>query len=586
MSEKKSMAREYEERLMRWVGYWRNNPHRFVEEYLGMNLKLYQKILMYMMDKSQWFMYIASRGQGKSYIIAIYSITRCILYPNTNVIIGAGTKGQAGLIITEKIVSMYNNYPVIRAEIGDIKNIRTSVNKISVHFLNGSKIEAVANADTSRGFRGNILIMDEFRMMDKDTVDSVFKPMLTVVRQPPFMALPKYRGYPKEGNKQIYLSSAWYQSHWSWGEFKRFVHGYLDGRDLFAVTLPWQVAHKHGLLQMSQISEERNSETFDSTKFQMEYDGVFPSENESAWFKLDKILNARVLKRVFRPPTNEEYLINKEKSRTNQKNLSNMPRKEFDTEKRIIALDIALLGSSRKAKNDSSAFTCMRLKQDGESYIREVVYMESITDSIESKALAIRLKQLYYDFEADYVVVDTMGQGIGVFDALAGILYDEERDEEYEPWISMNDESMNERIKAKGKPIIYSFKANQKLNNDIAIQLRASIEKGRLLLPIDEIIKREQLVADGGFLKLSPEEKQRELKVFLTTTALQHELVALEHEIVGGNIKMKEVGTATKDRYSSIAYCNWYANELEVQLKSDEETDWDDFFFVSGGLGR
>lgn len=510
-------------------------------------------------------------------------MTRSILYPNSNIIIGAGTKGQAGLIITEKIVYLYNNYPAVRAEIGDFKNIKTSVNKISVHFLNGSKIEAVANADTSRGFRGNILIMDEFRMMEKDTVDTVFKPMLTVVRQPPFMSKPKYRGYPQEPNKQIYLSSAWYQSHWSWSEFKRFFMGYLDGRDYFAVTLPWQVAHKHRLLQMSQISEEREAETFDSTKFQMEYDGVFPNENESAWFKMEKILKSRTLSRVFEPPTTEEYLLNKSKSRTNQKNLSNMPRKNLETEKRIIALDIALLGSSRKAKNDSSAFTCMRLLQEGETYRKEVVYLESITDSIESKKLAIRLKQLYYDFEADYVVVDTAGQGIGVFDALAGTLYDEDRDEEYEPWISINDESMNERIKARGKPIIYSIKANLKFNNDIAILLRSSIEKGKLLLPIDEIVKREQLILDGGFLSLSPDEQHQKLKTYQAATALQHELVALEHEVVaGGNIKMKEVGTATKDRYSSIAYCNWYANELEIQLKKTDKNNWDDYFFMSG----
>ncbi|MEY8736431.1 hypothetical protein AB9M75_04070 [Lactobacillus sp. AN1001] len=48
---------------MEWVGYWRKNPHIFAEEHLGIKgLFLYQKILLYMMNKYDFFMYIAARG--------------------------------------------------------------------------------------------------------------------------------------------------------------------------------------------------------------------------------------------------------------------------------------------------------------------------------------------------------------------------------------------------------------------------------------------------------------------------------------------------------------------------------------------
>jgi len=56
------------ERLMSGVGVWasfyRANPHRFVKDYLGIDLKLFQMILIYMMNHNHYFMYIASRGQG------------------------------------------------------------------------------------------------------------------------------------------------------------------------------------------------------------------------------------------------------------------------------------------------------------------------------------------------------------------------------------------------------------------------------------------------------------------------------------------------------------------------------------------
>lgn len=55
-------------RIMDGIAYWgsfyRSNPQRFVKDYLNINLKLFQKILIYAMMHNERFMYIASRGQG------------------------------------------------------------------------------------------------------------------------------------------------------------------------------------------------------------------------------------------------------------------------------------------------------------------------------------------------------------------------------------------------------------------------------------------------------------------------------------------------------------------------------------------
>ena len=55
-SNKKTLTdvyKEKSERLMDGVGYWasfyRKNPQRFVNEYLNIKLRLFQKILIYMM---------------------------------------------------------------------------------------------------------------------------------------------------------------------------------------------------------------------------------------------------------------------------------------------------------------------------------------------------------------------------------------------------------------------------------------------------------------------------------------------------------------------------------------------------------
>ena len=76
-----------------YVAYWRANIHRFAMDYLGINLHIFQIILLYMMDINDYFMVIASRGLGKSFIIAIYCCCRSVLYPNSKIIVGAGSRG-------------------------------------------------------------------------------------------------------------------------------------------------------------------------------------------------------------------------------------------------------------------------------------------------------------------------------------------------------------------------------------------------------------------------------------------------------------------------------------------------------------
>lgn len=68
---KKSLQDVFKEKSQRvlegvayWAAFYRKNPQRFVSEYLNVSLKLFQKILIYMMMISTNFMYIASRGSG------------------------------------------------------------------------------------------------------------------------------------------------------------------------------------------------------------------------------------------------------------------------------------------------------------------------------------------------------------------------------------------------------------------------------------------------------------------------------------------------------------------------------------------
>ncbi|MFF3147381.1 terminase large subunit domain-containing protein [Streptomyces sp. NPDC057927] len=151
------------ERLMDGIGVWasfyRANPHRFVREYLGINLKLFQSILIFMMMYNHYFMYLASRGQGKTFLTSIFCCVRAILFPNTKIIIASGNKGQAREVV-EKIDDLKKEHPNLAREISDLK---TSTNDPKVEFHNGSWIKIVASNDGARSKRANLLIVDFFR---------------------------------------------------------------------------------------------------------------------------------------------------------------------------------------------------------------------------------------------------------------------------------------------------------------------------------------------------------------------------------------------------------------------------------------
>lgn len=78
-----------------WASYYRQNIHRFAIDYLGLDLKPFQVVLLYMMDICLQSCLITTRGLGKSWILALYACCRAILYPNQLITISCETKEQS-----------------------------------------------------------------------------------------------------------------------------------------------------------------------------------------------------------------------------------------------------------------------------------------------------------------------------------------------------------------------------------------------------------------------------------------------------------------------------------------------------------
>lgn len=507
---------------------------------------------------------------GKSYLTALFCVVRCILYPETKVVLASGNKKQAGMIITEKIREMERKSVVLKAE---ILNISTNNQEIKCEFRNGSVIQATVAGDGGRGLRGNVLIIDEYRLVKKDDIDLVLKQFLTAPRLPKFLSKPEYKNnYPLEPNKELYLSSAWYKSHWSYDKFLDILIGSLDGsKNAFCCDIPYTCSLDHNLVLKEKIDEDRSS--IGEVKFEMEYCALWFGENEKSYFKSDEINQCRVLKNPFYPLTELE-ILNEVDIRTKNKGY-----KKQKGEIRLISADIAIESGEI---NDNSIYTLLRMLPDSEGYKSEVVWMEN-HNGLSPEKQAMRLKELYEEFEADKIIMDTNGNGIAVFKEMQKSQYNDSLDKHYNSFTNYNKNSdIDEEMSNGSLPVIYALKPNAKINNDIAIYLKNAFRTKTIRLLKDDNEKRQDLeINDKKFNNMTASEQIDILEPFIEITSMVNEIINLEYEAVGGNIKISEKGGNRKDRYSSIAYANYLAKIIEHEEIAKKSRRNNQIFFFN-----
>ena len=551
LSKDEKLRRQYK----LWIGFFRANPHRFATDYLGVGLFWFQQILLYYMNRYDYFLFIAARGLGKSYLTAVFCCVRAILYPGSQIVIASSTKGQASLLIKSKIEKeLQLKYPNLARE---IKTIRTGINDSTVIFHNGSTITAVVANDNARGHRCNILVIDESRMVKTNILNSVLKQFLNVSRLPNFHSKPEYHDYPKEENKELYLTSAWYKSSDLYKQFNMYIKNMIKGEKYFVCDLPFTLAMEHGLLSEKRADDMRKDEGMSEAIWRMEMLGEFWGENANSFFKLEEINQCRTVLKPFYPPSTIEYMENKDKRKKTTK---------LAGEVRIIAVDVALMASDEKITNDATVFKCMRLLPQGEEYTRQLVYTETYAGSHTDKQ-ATRLKQLFYDFEADYIAMDTAGNSLSLYDACCKVHFDEERDCEYDGFTAFNDERMSSRsLDRNAIPVIFSIKGNATLNHEMHMGVRTALQTKKLKLLVDEIEAKEYLIDKHDYAKKSTEEQVRMLVPYQQVTATINEMVNLEAEFRSGLVKLEEKGRARKDRYMALAMGNYLAKVLEKDL--------------------
>lgn len=565
-----------------WGAYYRNNIDKFVEEYLHVRLKKFQRILLNMMFWSTIFVLIACRGLGKTYISAIYCVARCILYPGTKICIASGTRGQAINVLEKIMLELKPNSPELRAEINE-KESKINGTNAQIVFKNTSVIKVVTASDSSRGNRCNVLLLDEYRLISKDTIDTILRKFLTLRRMPRYEELTEEQRkeeYNKEKNLTIYLSSAYFKDHWSYQKcvdtFKAMMD---DKRKQFLCGFPYQLSISEGLLDAEAVADEMSESDFSEVKWSMEMEGMFYGSGEDAFFDFSSISKNRKIKYPMLP----EKLANK---LSNASQVKITPKS--NGELRILSADIALM-SSKKHNNDATAIFInqMNTTKIGR-YVSNIVYADTY-EGLRTNEQALVIRKLYDEYDCDYIVLDTNGIGLGVFDELAHDIVDTDTGEIYPALSCCNDKVMADRCTVPGaEKVIYSVKATAQFNSDCAFLLREAFKSGRIRLIANEYDADEYLADIKGYASLSPSEKLQIKLPYIHTTLLIDELTKLQHETSGGKVKIHEKSGMRKDRYSSLSYNYYVAIQLENKMskKANNGVGISDSFIIKPPQNR
>ncbi len=556
---KKSLQQVYQEktdRLMEgiayWAAYYRLNPNRFIIDFLNITkLKVFQKINIHMMMQSTNMLYCAARGGSKSWTLALFCIVKCILYPGTQICIASLRKEQSLEVILKIVEDFMKNYGWGSSNLrNEIEEYSTSINNPHIYFKNGSFIKVVVASDSARHNRATIIIIDEFYLVDLNIINTVLRKFLTAERSPGYLNNPEY-AHLKERNCEMYAGSCWHSSHWSFEKLKTYFANMLnDEKKYFCCGLPYQLSIKEGLLSREQVEDEMSEADFDAIAFEMEMGCMFHDDSSGSFYSFEDIQKRRKIKNAFYPLQVYRSLDIKP------------PQLQFN-ERRLLSVDIALLGN-HKNKNDATCLTINSCIPTEDNYISNIVYIETY-EGITADVLAVIILRAYYNYNCTDLVIDGSGVGQPIIDLLMKNQYDDEYQVTYEGLSCCNNQEIASRCTLKNaKKVIWVIKASSESNSKDAILLRTGFQNNRINLLIPEYECDDVIQKIKGYSKLSPTEKAMLKLPYLQTSLLINEIVNLDVELKGINVKVKERTNARKDRFSSLEYSFKVASEISL----------------------
>ena len=550
--------------VRQYAAFWREYPDLFVDFMVrGFNepkdgefrFYFYQRVFLRSVMRYQYVYAVFPRAYSKSFLSVMALMVRCILYPGAHLFVTSGGKEQGASILHDKVQEICSLIPNFKREIdwGRGKTMEGK-DRVKYVFKNGSQLDNLAARESTRGQRRHGGLMEECVGID----DAILREVII-----PVMAIPRRAkdGTTREtepvNKSQIYITTAGYKN--------TYPYDRLIGLLVRMITQPercmvlggtWRTPVAVGLQQKTFITDQKNEGTYNEASFEREYESRWSGSVEDAFFSSEVFDRNRQL---------------------------NQPEYEASGRSSKLAYYVLSADVGRKGCDTVVCVFKVTPQPQGTS-IKTLVNIYTFTDE-HFEDQTIKIKKLFYKYNAQRLVIDANGLGIGLVDYMIKSQVDSETGDVFPDFGVYNDEDLyykKYRTNNTEQDALYLIKANAPINTEAHTITRSNLSSGKVKFLIDERIAKQKLLGTKVGQNMKPEERAEYLKPFTLTSILKEEMLNLREENEGVNIILKPANRGIrKDKFSAFEYGLYYIKQEEDSKKKKKRFNVKDFMFLS-----
>jgi hypothetical protein len=598
--------------------FWFTCKHLFGIELLPFQLAILQELW-----GRKFPMLIATRGGGKTWILALYAVLRAIFHQGAKIVV-VGAAFRQSKFLFEYMESFYKNSPVFANLVGGGRGQgpKRDIDRCTFH-IGQSEIIAIPLGDGTkiRGLRANYIIADEFSSIPQEIFEVVIKGFGAVaadvvgrVKEEAQISVLRAMGMYSEagemeeekgfGNQTIISGTAYYAFNHFFEYFDRqrkIVNSkgnirYLEDNvfhgpvpegfrwDYYsAIRLPNNLLPR-GFMDEDQLLQSRAM--LDNSRYSMEYEAVFAKDSEGFY--------RRSL--VERCVTNDPITLSTGTSVQFDAALRGNPNSTF-----VYGIDPAALSDNfsivvLEAKPDHNrivyVWTCSKQLMRERLKNKKDVTLQSFYTYCARKIL-----DLMKIFPTEHIAIDGQGGGLAIIEALHDELVLQGLEKPLWPYFKPKEDDKNPFYWEKvdkvtdgeaGLHILHVIEfAKAEFTYNANHNLRKDFETQTTLFPkFDTILLAEAITQDKMLARYYDTLEDCVMEI----EALKDELTTIEHtQTPSGRDKWDtpetieiggKKGRLRKDRYSALLMANEVAHVMMYQLNETQYTH------VGGFVGK
>lgn len=481
-------------------------------------------------------------------------MVRCVLYPGCKLFTAAGGKSQSAGILKEKVDEICRMVPAFNKEI-DRRPGKTqeTKDKCTYRFMHGSYFDNVAANEKARGGRRHAGVLEECVGIDGKILQEVLVPMMSISRR----CLDGTTQRDETLNKsQLYITTAGYKNSFPYDKLiQTLVKMVTEPGSAFILGGTYKIPVLTGQYEKTFVQDQKRDGTFNEAAFGREYESKWSGTVEDAFFDGEKFDRNRKLQK---------------------------PEKESSGRSSKLAYYVISVDVGRKGCQSIACVFKVTPQTQG-SAIKSLVNIYTYEDE-HFEDQAIKIKKLYYKYNAKRLVIDGNGLGIGLIDYMVKRQIDSTGDIFPDFGIYNDDENYYKKYHTAETEhdAMYIIKANAPINTEAYSIVQSQIESGKVLFLIDEKTAENKLLGTKVGQGMSPEQRGEYLMPFKLTSILREEMVNLREENEGVNIILKQASKSIKkDKFSALCYGLYYIKHEEESKRKKKKFNASEWKFYT-----